>query len=137
MSSLRAQQGYELYRTIKTTTVEDPLDSDFVADVPDKVDVYSMDEIVCQPFFETASQVVVLEPHWYDKEDNLLTIGSPMTFTAHATSTATKVLETGEDAVAAFPAVFDYCINPGAHGMRLKATTIPVGDVGVYVGKRA
>jgi len=134
--STQVQKRYELYRTLKTSTTEAVDEATWAAAVGDGLKCVGMDQIFAQPFFAASGETIVFEPHWYNEEDSLLTIGAPVSFTSLATSSDERSIEDGEVAAAVFPAPYDYFINPGAHFLRVKATTLPAGNVGLFIGSR-
>jgi len=147
MTKIRNQQKYELYRRITAATVEDVAEADWIADLITELNaqnaietakqVYDQDEIFLQGFFVNSGHTIVVEPHWYDADDNLLTVGDKVTLTPTASSSDNRDLGDGGGAANYFPSPFQYLANPGANYLRLKATTLPAGLVGLFLGGRA
>ena len=145
MAYLRQLQGFAVYRTITNATTEDVLESDWLADLDTELSttgtgtahlIYSLDEVVVSCFFLNSGDTIVLEPHFYDRNDVLLGLGSKITFTPSASSSVS--VDIGAGAATHFSAPTNYFVNPGAFYLRIKATTLPTtANVGIFIGARA
>ena len=148
MSRLRLQQNYSQYRRVSNLTPAEAVaeaawinqlkaELGVTEDLETARQVFSEDELFIQGFFVDSGHSMVVEPHWYDEDDNLLTVGEKITLTPTADSSDSRDLGDGGGAAAYFPSPFDYLVNPAAKYLRIKVTTLPAGLAGIFLGGRA